>query len=104
MTAHQVRSYGPTVNPQHPTAGPASTYEIHVAGRLGPRWAAWFDPMGITARTDGTTVLRGSVVDQAVLHGVLQRLRDLGIPLISLRQLPPDPTHEPPAHPTTEEH
>lgn len=59
-------------------------YEIVVNGHLGARWATWFDGFAITSGADGTTVLRGSVVDQAALHGLLQRLRDIGIPLISL--------------------
>jgi hypothetical protein len=59
-------------------------YEIRVDAHLGTRWAAWFDGLAITTAEDGTTVLRGSVVDQAALHGLLQKLRDLGIPLISL--------------------
>jgi hypothetical protein len=63
-------------------------YEIVVEGHLGARWAAWFDGFAITREADGTTVLRGQVVDQAGLHGLLQKLRDLGIPLISLT---PDP-------------
>ncbi len=64
-------------------------YEIRVEGHLGPRWASWFDGMEISAEDDGTTVIRGPVVDQAALHGQLQKLRDIGIPLISLTQLPP---------------
>jgi hypothetical protein len=59
-------------------------YEITVEGHLGTRWAAWFDGLTITSEEDGTTVLRGSVVDQAALHGLLQKLRDIGIPLLSL--------------------
>ena len=59
-------------------------YEIRIDGHLGTRWAAWFDGLSITTEDDGTTVLRGSVVDQAALHGLLQKLRDVGIPLISL--------------------
>ena len=59
-------------------------YEIRVEGHLGTRWAAWFDGLTVTSDSDGTTVLRGSVVDQAALHGLLQKLRDVGIPLISL--------------------
>ena len=59
-------------------------YEIRVEGHLGDRWAAWFDGLSITSEEDGTTVLRGPVVDQAALHGLLQKLRDVGIPLISL--------------------
>jgi hypothetical protein len=62
-------------------------YEIKVEGQLASRWAAWFDGMGITTEGDGTTVLRGSVVDQAALHGLLQKLRDVGIPLISLTRV-----------------
>jgi len=64
--------------------------EIRVNGHLGTRWAAWFDGLAITSERDGTTVLRGSVVDQAALHGLLQKLRDVGIPLISLEQVPSD--------------
>ncbi len=70
-------------------------YEIRIAGHLGPRWANWFDGLTITATDDDNTVLSGSVVDQAALHGLLQKLRDLGLPLISLTQVP-DPTTEGP--------
>ena len=69
-------------------------YEIRVEGHLGTRWAAWFDGLSITSEDDGTTVLRGSVVDQAALHGLLQKLRDVGIPLVSLAPLPPTDTTE----------
>jgi hypothetical protein len=69
-------------------------YEIRVNGHLGTRWKAWFDGLAITSESDGTTVLRGPVVDQAALHGLLQKLRDVGIPLISLMQVPSDGTPE----------
>ncbi len=76
-------------------------YEIRLQGVLEQRWAAWFDGMNLTANEDGSTTLRGALIDQAALHGVLQRLRDLGIPLIAVTQLQPNgtpaPTH--PAHP-----
>lgn len=78
------------------TVGDASSaartprYEIRVQGRLGPRWTAWFDDMTVTAEDDGTTAIRGPVTDQAALHGLLQRLRDLAIPLVSVTQLPTD--------------
>jgi hypothetical protein len=62
-------------------------YEIRVEGHLGTRWAAWFDGLAISGEDDGTSVLRGEVVDQAALHGLLQKLRDVGIPLLSLTQL-----------------
>ena len=84
-----------------PGQDPVPEYEIRVAGRLTSRWSAWFD--GLTVATDGgITVIRGPVVDQAALHGLLQKLRDVGIPLISLTQLPPTTPTEPPAHPTKE--
>jgi hypothetical protein len=69
-------------------------YEITVNGHLGTRWAAWFDGLAITNESDGTAVLRGSIVDQAALHGLLHKLRDVGIPLISLRQVPSDSAPE----------
>jgi hypothetical protein len=69
---------------------PLVQYEIRVSGHLNARWAAWFDGLTLTPADDGTTVLRGPVVDQAALHGVLQKLRDLGIPLISVTQLRPE--------------
>ena len=59
-------------------------YEIVVDGHLGARWEAWFDGFVITRAADGTTVLRGHVADRAALHGLVQRVRDIGIPLISL--------------------
>jgi hypothetical protein len=64
-----------------------TTYEIRITGHLGPRWAAWFDGMTLADEGDGTSVLRGDVVDQAALHGVLHKLRDLGIPLLSVTQV-----------------
>ena len=69
-------------------------YEIRVDGHLGTRWTVWFDGLAVSSESDGTTVLRGTVVDQAALHGLLQKLRDVGIPLVSLRQVPPDHAHE----------
>jgi hypothetical protein len=61
-----------------------SWYEIHVQGRLDPRWSVWFDAMTMADGVDGTTVMRGPVADQAALHGLLARLRDLGLPLLSV--------------------
>lgn len=59
-------------------------YEIRIQGRLEARWGSWFDGLTVTADGDGTTVLRGRVVDQAALHGLLQKVRDLGLPLVSV--------------------
>ena len=74
----------------------AGRYEIRVRGRLDSRWAAWFDGMTLTDETDGTTAIHGPVVDQAALHGLLDRLRDVGLPLISVTQVRPDPPAVPP--------
>jgi hypothetical protein len=65
-------------------------YEIRLKGHLAARWSAWFDGLSLTHDTDGTTSLRGVVVDQAALHGLLQKLRDAGLPLISVTPLDPD--------------
>jgi len=79
------------------------TYEIRVTGHLGSRWAAWFDGLSLTTEDDGSTVLRGPVVDQAALHGLLLKLRDIGIPLVSLVELPdlPNPRTQNPPGATT---
>jgi hypothetical protein len=71
--AHTSRDHEP---PQH--------CEITVQGHLAPRWSAWFDGLDLVRTDRGTTVISGPVVDQSALHGLLQKLRDLGIPLISL--------------------
>jgi len=62
------------------------SYEIRLKGHLAVRWADWFDGMTLTQESDGTTVLRGSVVDQAALHGLLGKVRDLGLPLIAVNR------------------
>ena len=65
-------------------------YEIRLEGHLDPRWAAWFDGLDLVTGSDGTTVLTGPVVDQSALHGLLQKVRDLGLPLVSVRHLGAD--------------
>ena len=72
------------------TAGPRDDpgrYEIRLRGRLQPRWSGWFDGMTLTDGHDGTTVIVGSVVDQAALQGLLRRVHDLGVPLISVTRI-----------------
>ena len=61
-------------------------YDIRVKGHLDARWTTWFGGMTLTKESDGTTSIHGPVVDQAALHGVLQKLRDIGMPLISVTQ------------------
>jgi hypothetical protein len=62
----------------------ARRYEIRIKGHLDTRWAAWFEGMSLTHAADGTTAINGMVADQADLHGLLQKLRDLGVSLISV--------------------
>ena len=73
----------------------SGTYEIRLTGYLDDRWAAWFDGLSLTHNSDGVTVLRGRIVDQAALHGLLHKIRDLGMPLISVAQVGPDPPNLP---------
>lgn len=69
-------------------------YEIRVRGELDDRWAEWFDGLDITLNGDGTTVVVGDFQDQAAIHGVLERVRDLGLSLISVTTTPPSQTDE----------
>ena len=64
-------------------------YEIRLKGHLDSRWAAWFDGLTLTNESDGTTIIHGPVADQAALHGLLQKVRDLGLPLISVTPAEP---------------
>jgi hypothetical protein len=59
-------------------------YEIRLKGHLAERWAVWFEGLTITLEENGETLLTGPVVDQAALHGLLKKVRDLGLPLISV--------------------
>ena len=68
----------------------AGRYEIRVKGHLHSRWAAWFEGLMLTNHSDGTTVISGPVLDQAALHGLLQKVRDVGLPLVSVTSIDPD--------------
>ena len=67
-------------------------YEIRIKGHLEDRWADWFEGMTITLEEDGDTLLSGPVADQAALHGLLKRVRDLGLPLVSVSPLEHGPS------------
>ena len=64
-------------------------YQIRIEGHLGPRWSGWFEGLTITPEGDGETLLTGPVADQAALHGLLRKVRDLGMPLISAVRVEP---------------
>lgn len=71
-------------------SGQPAIYEIRIAGHVDARWSERFDGLSLTHATDGTTTIHGPVVDQAALHGLLRSVRDLGLPLISIRRVEPD--------------
>ena len=82
-------------------------YHIRLKGHLDDHWSAWFDNMTINNEANGETVLRGPLVDQAALHGVLMRIRDLGLPLLAVSTVattesphdtPPERDEDMPAH------
>ena len=68
---------------QQADPGGPKTYQIRITGRLDSRWEEWFDGLTITV-DDGDTLITGPVADQAALHGLLRRVRDLGLPLVSV--------------------
>jgi hypothetical protein len=72
----------PTTDPSQPTL-----YQIRIKGHLGPQWTDWFEGLTITLEKDGDTLLAGPVIDQAALHGLLKKVRDLGMPLVSVSPL-----------------
>jgi len=71
--------------------GQPTIYQIRLEGHLGRQWTEWFDGLAITLHRNGDTLLTGPVVDQAALHGLLKKVRDLGVPLVSLNRVEPGP-------------
>ncbi len=76
----------PTSDPRQPTI-----YQIRVKGYLDSQWSDWFDGLKFTSEENGITLLTGSVIDQAALHGLLKKIRDLGLPLLSVNRIEPEP-------------
>ena len=73
----------------------AGRYEIRLKGHLDTRWAAWFDGLSLIHASDGITIIHGPIADQAALHGLLQKVRDTGLPLVSVIRIEPDPPEMP---------
>jgi hypothetical protein len=67
-------------------------YQIRITGHLGREWTDWFDGLAITLEDNGDTLLSGPVGDQAALHGLLKKVRDLGMPLVSVNRVRPGET------------
>jgi hypothetical protein len=76
----------PTTNPSNP-----AVYQIRIKGYLDNQWTDWFEGLTITLEQNGDTLITGPVVDQAALHGLLKKVRDLGMPLISVSPVEPSP-------------
>ena len=74
----------PINDPDYPTI-----YQIRIKGHLSNQWAGWFEGLTITLEENGDTLLTGPVVDQAALHGLLKKVRDLNMPLISVNCMKP---------------
>jgi hypothetical protein len=79
------------VNQRNPDAnsGQPMVYQIRIKGHLHGQWTDWFGGLSIVLEDDGDTLLTGPVVDQAALHGLLKRVRDLGMPLLSVNRIEP---------------
>jgi len=78
-----------------PPTSNAKVYEIRLKGQLDSRWTDWFEGLTITLEDNGDTLLTGPVVDQAALHGLLKRVRDVGLTLLSVNPVEPGPPTTP---------
>jgi hypothetical protein len=73
----------------NPEAYQRIVYQFRIKGHLGQKWMNWFEGLTVTLEKDGNTLLSGTVVDQAALHGLLKKIRDLGMPLLAVNQVEP---------------
>jgi hypothetical protein len=72
--------------------GQPVVYQIRIKGQLDPEWTDWFEGLAVTLEEDGNSLLTGEVIDQAALHGLLKKMRDLGLPLVSVSPVKSDPS------------
>jgi hypothetical protein len=80
------------INPK-PDPGADMVYQIRLKGHLGPQWTDWFGGLAIAVDEGGDTLLTGPIVDQAALYGLLKKIRDLGMPLVSVNCIEPGSTN-----------
>ena len=100
MLPHHISSYVHIVSERSTgKRNEVGRYEIRLKGHLASRWAAWFDGLSLTNESNGITLIHGLVADQAALHGLLQKVRDVGLPLISVAQIDTDQTDVPTTEP-----
>jgi hypothetical protein len=81
------------IRDQKTNPSPPMIYEIRIKGHLNREWTDWFAGMTLTLEEDGDTLLTGPVIDQAALHGLLKKVRDLGMPLISVNRVQANEIH-----------
>jgi hypothetical protein len=87
MRLYWMKQVMPDERKQIHSSPDTANYQIRIEGHLGQRWAEWFDGMSITPEADGNTLLAGSLPDQAALHGLLKKMRDMGITLVSINRI-----------------
>ena len=90
MTGHKRYKVMPNEPNPQPTSNQTVIYQIRLKGHLSREWTDWFEGMTITLEAEGDTLLTGPVIDQAALHGLLKKVRDLGMPLVSVGPIEPD--------------
>jgi hypothetical protein len=79
--------------PPLPEPAQSTVYQVRIKGHLDAQWTDWFEDLTITLEENGDTLLTGPVIDQAALYGLLKKIRDLGIPLISVNRVETNDTH-----------
>jgi len=88
---HRYRVMSSKLNPKSDPGQPM-IYQIRIKGHLGHQWTDWFEGLTITLEENGETLLTGPVIDEAALHGLLKKVRDLGMPLLSVNRVEPGPS------------
>ena len=92
MTGHNRYKVMSNELEQKPAPSQPAVYQIRIRGHLGHEWTDWFEGLSITLEANGDTLLTGPVIDQAALHGLLKKVRDLGMPLVSVSPVEPGPS------------